>query len=61
MWRKLREHFQKKTWSNRLDLRRKVYSLHLKEGDSVQHIKKMTGFFDELSVIDDPITKVDSC
>ena len=60
VWRKLRDHFQKKTWVNRLDLRRKLYSLCLKEGVSVQqHIKKMTEIFEELSVIDDPITEED--
>ena len=46
VWRKLRDHFQKKTRANRLDLRRKLYSLRLKEGESVQqHIKKMTRNF----------------
>ena len=60
MWKKLRDHFQKKTWANRLELRRKLYSLCLKEGAPVQeHIKKMTEIFDELSVIDDPITEED--
>ena len=60
MWRKLSDHFQKKTWTNRLDSRRKLYSLHLNEGESVQqHIKRMTENFGELSVIDDLITEGD--
>ena len=60
VWRKLRKHFQKKTWANRLDLKRKLYSLHLKKEESVQqHIKKLTEMFHELSVIDDPITEED--
>ena len=43
VWRKLSDHFQKKTWANKLELRRRLYSLRLKEGDSVQeHIRKMT-------------------
>ena len=51
VWKKLRDHFQKKTWANRLELRRKLYSLRLKEGAPVQeHIKKMTEIFNELSV-----------
>ena len=52
--------FQKKTWANTLHLRRKLYSLKLKEGGSVQeHITAMTETFNELSVIGDPITEED--
>ena len=54
---KLRENFQKKTWANKLELRRKLYAIRLKEGESVQeHIKRMTEIFEELSVIDDPVS-----
>jgi hypothetical protein len=35
VWKKVQSQFQKKTWSNKLVLRKKLYSLHLKEGDSV--------------------------
>ena len=43
MWKKLSDQFQKKTWTNKLELRRRLYSLRLKERDSVQeHIRKMT-------------------
>ena len=52
VWEKLAEQFQKKSWVNKLILRRKLYSLQLKEGDSVQeHIKAMTEVFNELTVI----------
>ena len=52
VWRKLADQFQKKTWANKLALRRKLYSLRLKDGDSVQdHVKSMTEIFNELSVI----------
>ncbi len=52
--------FQKKTWANKLALRRKLYSLRLKDGESIQkHIKEMTEIFDGLAVIDDPITEED--
>ena len=52
VWEKLAEQFQKKSWANKLILRRKLYSLQLKEGDSVQeHIKAMTEVFNELTVI----------
>lgn len=47
VWKKLSDQFQKKTWENKLELRRKLYSLRLKEGDSVQkHIKEMTETFE---------------
>ena len=52
VWEKLAGQFQKKTWANKLTLRRKLYSLRLKEKDSVHdHIKAMTEIFNELSVI----------
>ena len=38
---KLGDQFQKKTWANKLEMRRKLHSLRLKEGDSVQdHIRQ---------------------
>ena len=50
--KKLWDQFQKKMWANKLVLRRRLYSLKLKEGDSVQeHIHKMTEIFEELAVI----------
>ena len=43
VWKKLADQFQKKTWANKLALRRSLYSHKLKEGDSVHnHIKLMT-------------------
>ena len=60
VWNKLANQFQKKTWSNKLQLRRKLYSLRLKDGGSVQdHVKTMTEIFDELSIIGDPISEED--
>ena len=45
-------------WANKLELRRKLFSLHLKEGELVQqHVKVMTEVFETLSVIGDPITE----
>ena len=56
IWKKLSNQFQKKTWENKLGLRRRLYSLTLKEGESVQeHIRKMTEIFEELAVIGDPV------
>ena len=60
VWQKLESQFQKRTWANKLQLRRKLISLRLKEGDSVQeHIKAVTEIFDGLSVIGDPISDED--
>lgn len=48
--------FQKKSWANKLALRRKLYALRLKEGQSVQiHIKRMTEIFYELAIVGDPL------
>ena len=58
VWRKLEEQFQRKTWSNKLQLRRKLFSLKLEEGESVQeHIKTMTEIFEELAVIGDAVSE----
>ena len=60
VWKKLSDQFQKKTWANKLELRRKLYSLRLKDGESVQnHVKVMTEIFDGLSVIGDPVEEED--
>ena len=60
VWQKLESQFQKKTWANKLELRRKLYSLRLKEGDSVHsHVKAMSEIFDSLSVVGDPISDED--
>ena len=43
VWTKLADQFQKKTWANKLELRRKLHSMRMKDGDSVQgHIRQMT-------------------
>eukprot|EP00794_Sanderia_malayensis_P003829 gene3829-4362_t len=60
VWNKLAAQFQKKTWANKLALRRKLYSLRLKESESLQqHIKYMTEVFEELSIVGDPIEEED--
>ena len=54
VWKKLQDQFQKKTWANKLALRRRLHSLQLKDGDSVQdHIKTMIELFNELAIIGD--------
>ena len=60
VWIKLGYQFQKKTWANKLEMRRKLYSLRLKEGDSVQdHIRQMTVIFNALSVMEAPLSDED--
>ena len=60
VWKKLADQFQKKTWANKLALRRRLYSLKLKEGDSVHnHIKLITETFDELFVIGNSLNEED--
>ena len=60
VWKKLADQFQRKTWAHKLALRRRLYSLKLKEDDSVNnHIKLMTETFDELSVIGDSVNEED--
>ena len=60
VWDMLSNQFQKKMWANKLALRRRLHSLKLKEGQSVQeHIKQITEMFDELSVIGDKIENED--
>ena len=52
----LGDHFQKMSWGNKLELRRRLYSLKMKEGEPVQnHIRKIIEVFEELAVIGDPL------
>ncbi len=42
-WKALHDQFCKKTWANKLELRRKLHSLRLGEGKSVsEHIREIT-------------------
>lgn len=60
VWQKLQDQFQKRTWANKLALKRRLYSLRLVEGEPVQdHIKAMTEIFSELAVVGDPVENED--
>ena len=60
VWVKLANQFQKKTWENKLEMRRKLHSMRMREGDSVQgHIRQMTEVFNELSALDAPLSEED--
>ena len=55
VWTKLADQYQRKTWANKLELRRKLHSMRMKEGDSVQgHVRQMTEVFNPLSAMDVP-------
>ena len=52
--------FQKKTWANKLALRRRLHSLQLRDGESVQdHIKAIAEVFNELAIVGDAIDEED--
>ena len=49
-----------KTWANKLELHKKLHSLSLKNGESVQnHIRKMTELFRDLAEMDTALTEED--
>ena len=60
VWDKRSLQFQRKTWANKLALRRRLHSLRLKEGQSIQeHVKTMTEI---VTIVGDNISDEDkSC
>lgn len=60
VWKKLSGQFQKKTWANKLNLRKKLFTMKLSDSGSMrEYIKKMTEIFDELAVVADAISDED--
>ena len=60
VWDKLCDQFQKKTWANKMTLRRRLYSMKLKENEPVQsHVKQIIEIFDELAIIGQPVEEED--
>ena len=60
VWRKLQDIFQKKSWSNKLRLKKKLYNMKLEDGGDLQsHLKNFMEIYDELAVIGDPIAEED--
>ena len=55
LWKKLADQFQKKIWANKLSLRRKLYNLKLKDGQSMQKPIKMLTRHLMSSIIGDPL------
>ena len=59
-WKKLHYQYYKKTWANKLELRKKLHSLRLNEGGSVQdHIRQMIELFRSLAEMDSPLMEED--
>jgi len=60
VWKKLKNQFQKKTWSNKLTLRRRLNNHRAQEGESAQnHAKALTELFNEMSVVSVPMKEED--
>ena len=60
VWKKLSDQLKKKSWANKLSLRRCLNNLRLKEGNSMSiNIKSMTEVFNELAVIGAPMEEED--
>jgi len=60
VWKKLSDTFQRKTWSNKLRLRRKLYGMKLKEGVKMQeHLKSFVEIYDELSILGEAVKEED--
>ena len=60
MGESLSSQFQKKTWANRLALRKRLHSMLLKDGQNVQeHVKNMVELFNELAIVGDNISDED--
>ena len=58
VWKAFKGQFQRNTWANKLELKRKLFSL-MGVQFKTMHIKTMTEVFDELSAIDEPVKEED--
>ena len=60
VWDKLASTFQKKTWANKLRLRKRLYSMQLKTSNGLQeHLKKFAELFSEMAVVGDVVDDED--
>ena len=60
VWGKLQDVFVKKSWSNKLRLKKKLYSMKLTAGGNLQeHLKKFVELFDALAVVGDAVKDED--
>ena len=60
VWKKLQDTFQKRTWANKLRLKKKLYALRLSNnGDLQVHLKKMVEIFEALSIVGTAVEEED--
>ena len=60
VWKKIQDTFQKKSWANKLRLRKRLYNLKLKSNDDLQsHLKNFVECFEALAVIGDVVEEED--
>ncbi len=60
VWNKLSGQFQKKTWANKLSLRKRLFTMKLGDcGSMNEYVKNMTEIFSELAVISQPVSDKD--
>ncbi len=58
--RKLSGQFQKRTWANKLNLRKKLFTMKLDEcGSMKEYLKGMVEVFDELAIVAEPVSDED--
>ena len=61
VWKTLQDTYQKKSWTNVLDLKRKLYNMKMQRNDSLQtHLKTLTEIFDSLSIVGSPMDEADN-
>ena len=63
VWKLLKDHFERKTWGNRYELWKQLFSTQrmreLKDGGSVnKHLKMLQEIFDSLAVLEYPVMEV---
>ena len=60
VWKTLEDQFQKKSWANKLRLRRRLYNLKVDEDQPIQkHLKNLSEIFQELAIIGYPVDEED--
>ena len=62
VWKALSDHFERKTWANRYELWKRLFSMQwmkeIKDGGSVnEHQKSLQDIFDSLAVLKDPVSE----
>lgn len=56
VWKKLEDVFQRKTWANKMRLRKRLYKMQLEENTSVhEHLKQFIELFSDLAVLGNAI------